>query len=321
MEASAGSEGQTMRAIFTDPVTTGRLVLRETAIPTPAADQALVRVEAISLNQGETRTALDAAECYIPGWDFAGVIEKAADDGSTPKEGDRVFGFVARGSWAQYLTAPGRLMAQIPDGVSNAEAASLPIAGGTALAAIEISGPLAGRRVLITGAAGGVGRFACQFAALGDAKVFAISRRPDLARQLRENGVEPAGVFTSIVEAKAAGAYDVILDSVGGDMLATGLTALAPNGVCVNYGNSSRQPTSFNVRSAAWPFHGIKCIWMGREPIASNYTPIFERLAGLVRQGCLHAPIDMEVPWTSVVEAAGRLLQQRVDGKVILKVV
>jgi NADPH:quinone reductase-like Zn-dependent oxidoreductase len=212
-------------------------------------------------------------------------------------------------------------MAEIPDGVSNAEAASLPIAGGTALAAMEISGPLAGGRVLITGAAGGVGRFACQFAALGDAKVFAISRRPDLDRRLRENGVEPAGVFTSIVEAKAAGVYDVILDSVGGDTLAIGLTALAPNGVCVNYGNSSRQPTTFDVRSTAWPFHGIKCVWMGREPLASNYTPIFERLVGLVQQGRVHAPIDIELPWTSVVEAAGRLLQQRVDGKIILKVV
>lgn len=310
-----------MRAVFTVPGSTPGLVLRETAIPTPAADQALIKVTAISLNQGETRTALAATESYIPGWDFAGVIERAAGDGSTPGEGIRVFGFVARGAWAQYLTAPGWLMAEIPAGVSDAQAASLPIAGGTALTAMEITGPVAGRRVLITGAAGGVGRFACQFAALSDAKVFAISRRPALARQLRENGVEPAGVFAGIAEAKAAGAYDVILDSVGGDTLATALTALAPNGICVNYGNSSRQPTTFDVRSASWPFHGIKCIWMGRDALASNYTPIFERLIGLVQQGRLHAPIDVELPWTSVAEAAERLIQRRVDGKIILKVV
>lgn len=320
MEASVGTGGQTMWAIFTDPGTTRGFVLRETAIPMPVADQALIRVTATSLNQGETRTALAAAESYIPGWDFAGVIEKAAVDGSTPKEGVRVFGFVARGSWAQYITAPGWLMAEIPEGVSDAEAASLPIAGGTALAAMEMAGAFAGARVLITGAAGGVGRFACQFAALGDAKVFAISRRPALAWQLGEDGVKPAGVFTSMAEAKAAGAYDVILDSVGGDTLAIALTALAPNGVCVNYGNSSRQPTMFDVRSTAWPFHGIKCIWMGREPLTSNYTPIFERLINLVQRGCLHSPIDVELPWTNVAEAAERLLQQGVDGKIILKV-
>ena len=309
-----------MQAIFTDPGTTPRLGLREIAVPTPAKDRALIKVAAFSLNQGETRTALAATESYIPGWDFAGVIEKAAEDGSTPKEGTRVFGFVAGGSWAEYLTAPNWLMAEIPDGVSDAQAACLPIAGGTALTAIEMSGPLAGRRVLITGAAGGVGRFACQFAALGDAKVVAISRRQGLSSQLIEDNIESADVFTSIAEAKANGPYDVILDSVGGDTLATALTALAPNGVCVNFGNSSRQPTTFDVRSARWPLHGIKCIWMGREPVASNYTPILERLIGLVKQGSLLAPIDVELPWTSVAEAAERLVEQRINGKIILKV-
>ncbi|MHA4811036.1 zinc-binding dehydrogenase [Flavitalea flava] len=272
------------------------------------------------MNQGETRTALASADSYIPGWDFAGIVTKAAVDGSTPKEGTRVFGFVSRGSWAEYLVAPGWLMAEIPKEISSVQAAALPIAGATALTALEMAGPLSGRRVLVTGAAGGVGRFACQLAALGDARVFAISLRPELLRQLQDDRVEPAGVFTTINEAKALGEYDVILDSIGGETLAMALAALARDGICINFGNSSRQPTTFDVRAGTWPYHSIKCIWMGRGTLTSNCTPLLNHLADLVKQGHLHVPIDTELPWTSIVEAAERLIEQRVNGKIILKV-
>jgi NADPH:quinone reductase-like Zn-dependent oxidoreductase len=320
MERSTNTKERHIRAIFTDPNTNPRLTLREIPALVPSANQALIKVEAFSLNQGETRTALAADSSYIPGWDFAGMVEKAAADGSTPKEGTRVFGFIAQGSWAEYITAPGCLIAEIPEGVSNAQAASLPIAGTTALTCLEAAGTLLDRRVLITGAAGGVGRFACQLAALAGAKVFAISRRPNLLRQLQDDDVEPAGVFTTIEDARAAGEYDVILDSVGGDTLAIALVALSRDGICVNFGNSARQPTTFNVRASGWPFHRKQCIWLGRE-VPANCTPILTRLIGLVKQGRLHTPIDIELPWTSVAEAAERLIQQRVDGKIILNVV
>ena len=72
-------------------------------------------------------------------------------------------------------------------------AAALPVAGVTAMVCLEQAGSLVGRRVLITGAAGGVGRFACQLAGIAGAKVFAVSRRQGLPRQLREDGIEPSG--------------------------------------------------------------------------------------------------------------------------------
>jgi len=309
-----------MRAVFTEPNNNPRLKLHETALPNPLPSQALIKVEAFSLNQGETRTALTAVDSYIPGWDFAGVVEKAAADGSTPKEGVRVFGFVAQGSWAEYVVAPGGQMAEIPEGVSNAHAASLPVAGTTALICLEAAGILLGRRVLITGAAGGVGRFVCQLAAMAGAKVFVISRRPNLSQWLLADGVEPAGVFTTMMGAKAAGEYDVILDSIGGDTLGTTLTALALDGICINFGNSARQPTTFNVRDSGWTFHRKQCIWLGRE-VPSNCSSIFANLIGMVKQRRLHTPIDTELPWTSVSEATERLIQQRVDGKIVLNIV
>ena len=309
-----------MRGITTDPLAASRLAVRKVPKPIPAANEALIKVQAISLNQGETRTALAAAENYIPGWDFAGVIERAAADGSTPQAGTRVFGFIARGSWAEYLAAPGWLMAEIPADISNAQAACLPIAAGTALSCIEAAGSIAGRSVLVTGAAGGVGRFICQLAQSGGARVFAVSRRPDTRGQLQADGVTPVDVFTTMADAKAAGYYDVIIDAVGGDTLSLALTSLTANGICINYGNSSRQPTVIDVRSGGWPMHGIKCIWLGRTPDRISYTPMLEELAALVQAGQLRTPIQQELSWLDIATAAEQLVTQRVDGKIVLHV-
>ena len=138
-----------------------RLVLADVAEPTPARTEALVRVAAISLNRGEVRRASAAAEGFRPGWDFAGVVEKAAASGSGPPAGARVVGLMQVGAWAERLAARTDMIAALPDGVGFAQAACLPVAGLTALHALARRGDLLGRRVLITGASGGVGHFAC----------------------------------------------------------------------------------------------------------------------------------------------------------------
>ncbi|MBS1602297.1 MAG: zinc-binding dehydrogenase, partial [Bacteroidetes bacterium] len=304
---------------FTDPGSPTGFAFRKTAIPDTAPDQALIRVKAFSLNQGETRTALATASSYTPGWDFAGVVVKGAADGSTPKKGARVFGYVASGSWATYLAAPGGLMAEIPEGVTDAQAACLPIAGVTALACLDASGDIQDRRVLITGASGGVGRFACQLAAMAGAKVFAVSRRAELMSLLKQDGVEPSGIFGSMAAAKAAGNYDVIWESIGGETLATGLTALARGGICINFGNSSRQPTTFTVRAEEWPLHSLRCLWLGREPVYPS-TPLLDRLARSVQEKNLFTPVDSELPWTDIADATDRLLKLLVNGKIVLHV-
>jgi NADPH2:quinone reductase len=309
-----------MRAIVTNPESDSRFIVTECPIPVPAPNQALVRVTAFSLNQGEVRTAIAATTSYIPGWDFAGVIIKAASNGNSPKEGTRVFGFVPQGAWAEYIIAPGGQMAAIPDAISDAQAASLPVASGTAVTCIEAVGSLLNRQVLITGAAGGVGRILCQLTAMAGAKVFAVSRRQNLKQQMENDGVIPQAVFTTIEAAKAAGKYEVVFDSIGGHVLAVALSMLTTNGTCVNFGNSSRQPTTFNVRSAEWPFHRKQLIFLGPE-VPADCTAVFTHIAELVKQKRLHTPIDKELPWTSIAEAAELLVQQQVNGKIVLKVV
>src|SRR5438477_1539499 len=124
--------------------------LREVADPLPSADELLVRVRAFSLNRGEVVDLADGADGAAVGWDFAGVAPT----------GERVAGVVRRGAWAELVAAPQSQLAVVPDGVSDADAATLPTAGLTALRSLELGGFLLGKRVLVTGATGGVGGYA-----------------------------------------------------------------------------------------------------------------------------------------------------------------
>jgi NADPH:quinone reductase len=310
-----------MRAVMTNPEATPRLLLREVPEPVPGSNEALVKVQAFSLNAGETRMALEATKNYAPGWDFAGVVEVAAADGSSPGAGVRVVGFVPQGAWSEKTVVRGGQVVEIPSNVSFAEAAALPVAGVTAMLCFEKAGALLGRRVLITGAAGGVGRFACQLAAIGGAHLFAVSRRPTLVDQLRGDNVACAGIFTTMAGAKAAGFYDVILDSVGGETLGLALTALAPGGICVNCGNSTRRPTSFDALEFYRVVGGgrLHSVWLGSEP-PENCRIALTRLAKLVAEGRLHMPIGKIAPWTEVDAAAACLVGQEVDGKIIMTI-
>src|SRR5215469_13929672 len=117
------------RAVVVDPQTGGRLVIRPMPMPAPLPSQALVRVKAISLNLGEVRRALTMAEAgWRPGWDLAGVVEQTAADRSGPPAGTRVVGFVPAGAWADTVGVFVNALAQLPDNVSFAQAATLPVA-------------------------------------------------------------------------------------------------------------------------------------------------------------------------------------------------
>src|SRR4029077_7079850 len=93
-------------AVVVDPETPGRLVIRPVPEPTADRDEAVVRVHAISLNRGEVRRSGMAAAGWRPGWDLAGVVERAAADGQGPAVGTRVVGFLSEGAWAQRVVVP-----------------------------------------------------------------------------------------------------------------------------------------------------------------------------------------------------------------------
>ena len=228
-----------MRALVNTPDGPAPVALRDVPEPIPGPNEALVAVKAFSLNRGELRSFVNNEEGWIPGQDVAGVVLKQAANGLGPPAGARVAALTDECGWAKRAAVLSHRMAVLPDGVSDAQAACLPVAGLTALRCMRLGGALVGRRVLITGAAGGVGTLAVQIAARSGAEVTAVVGRPERAAVLKDLGAHAVVVGIE----NAPGRYALILESGGGASLSEAVKRIEPNGTVVVYGNSSAEPS------------------------------------------------------------------------------
>jgi NADPH2:quinone reductase len=321
MEDPAMSGQSTMRAVVVDPQAPGRLAIREVEAPRPGPSEALVRVAAVSLNRGEVRRAGSAEAGWRPGWDLAGTVEAPAADGSSPPRGTRVVGLLRSGAWAELAAVPADRLAPLPEPVTFVQAATLPVAGLTALHALEKGGNLLGRTVLVTGASGGVGHLAVQLARHAGARVIGLVHQERYAGFVRELGAHEVLASDDGAAAAQYGPYHLILDSVGGAVLGNVLGMLAPNGTCVAFGASAGQQVTF----AIGPFFGIGGATLyglimfhelAREPASVGLA----RLAGLVAAGYLRPHVAVEAPWTEAGAVAQQLLERRLPGKAVLRV-
>ncbi len=137
-----------MKAVVANPSVRGFVEIGDVAEPVAAGNEAIIRMTALSLNRGEIRRAENAETRMQVGWDTVGVVEAPASDGSGPEAGQRVVGFSRRlQGWAERVALPTRDLAVIPDSVSDVDAATLPVAGLTALYALDRCQRLLANRV------------------------------------------------------------------------------------------------------------------------------------------------------------------------------
>jgi NADPH2:quinone reductase len=307
-----------MKALVAVPGVPDGIEIRDVAEPEPISDQALVDVRAASLNRGEC-SALGAAEDgWRPGWDVAGIVTRAATDGSGPREGARVVGWVNGGAWSERAAVRTQHLAEVPDDLSLEVASTLPVAGLTAVGLLSVTGTLLGRRVAITGAAGGVGRFAIQLAHMAGAHVTAIVGRPERGEGLGELGADDVVVGF----APEGEPFDLVLESAGGASLAAAVSRVSPEGVIVSFGNSSGEPATFDPRT----------FYRKGAPTLLGYFVTYEllhgrtgtsrlaALASLVAEGRLTSKVDLVVPWERVAEAIDALIERRISGKAVLTI-
>jgi NADPH2:quinone reductase len=314
---------QTIRAIVVDPTAPGRLAIKPVELRDPDRDEVGVKVTAISLNRGETRRAVQQAESdWRPGWDFAGTVEREAADGSGPKTGTRVVGLLPNGAWAERVNCRSHAVASLPDAVSDAQAATLPVAGLTALHALRQGGLLLGRKVLVDGASGGVGHLACQLAHAAGALVWGHARRAEQRDQVAAWCGGRVVVGRELAAAKEHAPYWLIVDSVGGSALSAAMGMLAPNGTCVTLGISEGPTVTFESRelfsTGGARLYGLTLF---HELMSVERAGIgLALLAGEIAAGRLKPEIAVEAGWSEVGAIAKRLIDRDFAGKAVLHI-
>ncbi|MFE3455750.1 zinc-binding dehydrogenase [Nonomuraea sp. NPDC059194] len=305
-----------MRALIVDHSAPGHLRVAEVPDPVPAPHQALVRVRAISPNPAEFRLMLpNAPDGAVIGWDAAGVVEQAAADGSGPAAGTPVATLGLSEGWAELRAVDTALIGTVPEGADLGEMSTLPVSAGTALRALRRLGPILGRRVVITGASGAVGRFAVQLAARGGAHVIAAARKPELADELR--ALAPHEVITGPDDITAP--VDGVLDQVGGPDLAAFFDALGEGGTLVLTGAASGGSTAFEPGSLlADPMRQDRSIVTFFEMSGGGINTDLTWLAAEVAAGRLRPHIASRGDWTDAADTLQAVRESRLPGKAVL---
>lgn len=309
-----------IHAIVIDPLAPSHLALKEVDAPQAQPWEALVQVKAVSLNRGEVKDAKEQEASSRPGWDFAGIVIEPAKNGAGPLKGARVVGLLPMGAWSEQVAAPVSMLAQIPDKLTFTEAATLPVAGLTALYALRKGGMLLGKRIFITGSTGGVGLFAHQLAAQSGAYVVGTASTEEKAELVREAGADEVVIgYSAISSARQFGPYDLIIDSVGGDTLAALLPQLAPQGICVAVGFSSSNTATIDMMNLVTSGgRTLYSFFLGEELTRQSAADDLSLLARLVADGRLTPRIEVEAPWTEIDTVSRNLLERKFSGKAVL---
>jgi NADPH:quinone reductase len=307
-----------VRGLITDSAAPGGLrLVGDLAEPRPGPGECVVAVRAFSVNYGETGLIRERPDGWRPGQDVAGVVVSRAADGSGPQEGTRVAAYLDWEGWAERVPAPTRAVAALDDRVSFEQAATLPVAGLTALRALREGGAVLGRSVLVTGATGGVGHLAVQLARAAGATVTALVTSPARAAEARALGARH--VVTSLDD-PGLGPFHLVLDGVGGPLLAQAVHRMASAAVLVAYGRAGNPASEISIGDfyrQAWNARIVGFISPVPEETKGEDLAI---LAGLVADGRLSPRIGLTLSWEKTAEAFAALSRREVRGKAVLTI-
>ncbi|MFP1625372.1 NADP-dependent oxidoreductase [Streptomyces sp. 5K101] len=284
--------------------------------PKVAPGEVLVRVKAAGVNpvdwklaQGGLDGVMEVRFPLIPGWDVAGVVERVGFDADEFQVGDEVYGYIRKdtaqlGAYAEYVSAPVRMLARKSATMSWEEAAGTPLAGLTAHQAIQRVGVRAGDTVLVHAAAGGVGSIGTQIAVALGARVIGTASERNHAF-LRELGAEPVTYGPGLedrIRALAPDGVDAALDFVGGDAVDVSLALV------------DRPDRVASIADPQAPAKGARYVWV--RPDAAGLTA----LAALADEGRLTVHVDRVLPLAEAAEAWRLNQSGHTRGKLVLRV-
>lgn len=289
----------------------------EVAEPIPAADHLVVGVEAFSINRGETFLLQAPRPGWRPGKDVAGRVLRAATNGAGPGVGARVVAHTDDSGWAERVAVPVDRVATLPEMLPFDVASALPLAGLTALRLLRVAGPLASRRVLLTGASGGVGHFLVELAARQGAQVTVVTSSPERGAKLLELGASRS--VRTVADAAAQGPFAVAMESVGGEELMAALRAVDPGGLVIWFGQASGRQPQLDFLDWDVPL-GVTIHRFGYQGASVSADGDLSTLVRLVASGDLHPEIGLKHDWNHAAAALDDLIARRVRGNAVLTI-
>jgi NADPH:quinone reductase len=306
-----------MRALVADPSASPALALADVPEPTPGPGQLLLEMEAASVNRGEVRLAPRLPPGTMAGWDVAGTVAALGEGVTQFDVGDRVVALgEAGGAFAERVVVPAAWTAPLPDACDFVTASTLPVAGLTAVGINRLARVHAGDRVLVTGAAGGVGGLAVQLAHQAGAAVTGQAGSQERAAAVRAAGAE--ALVHPGDGSPVDGEFDVVLDGIGGPMTAALVEATARLGRMVVYGNSADAASTFRIERLY-----NKGVTMFGFRVFTNVPPeqAVKDMANLAEQtvaGRLVVRVHAIAPLADALPLIRDLYARKVTGKVVL---
>ncbi len=311
------------------------LKLRDVETPVPQRGEVRVRVRATAVNRADLVQRLGAYAAPpgvpkdIPGLELAGEVDAVGEGVTDVAVGERVFGLVGGGAYAEAVILHAREVVRIPPGLSFTDAAAIPEAALTAYDAMVTRGRLAaGETVLVSAVGSGVGTAAVQIARAIGARSIGTARTADKLERAKALGLDVGvvaekGAFRDGVLAAAPGGVDVVLELVGGAYVNEDLGCIAPKGRIVVVGLMAGVQTELDLRALLFKRAELHGTVLRARPLEEKIAAakVFERhVVPLVKSGALKPVVDHVLPLEEAAKAHEIVGKNETFGKVVLTV-